>query len=544
MTPSIANGIFYRQTQFDARSHVAKNHLPALQVDQITDLGPVEYWAQTRKSEMALYKMSSFGGKNIRTINGNLARYQVPASQDEIAEIVADISLTDKPGIDGSKFEILLSDDRFGTGDILKVSTFSNFQIYITPDQVRKKGEAYIYTAKLIDNGTVKYVDRKYLAPQTKIAKFGSLMAPEFGQEYSSWTTKASGPKEYIIKIGDAVAQTSYWVSNEANKYGVTTDNYRAIREYVQIDGSGDPTVPELTKYMQEVGMSPLDLKKKIDNGEARMQFAFVMDDISMKILARDYENQLMWGTGGTAMLDGQDSVDVPTGLWQQLNSGYLHTYNYNNFSVQMFVEAFHNYFLGKRDFTIPGQEPVVDVDTGWGGMTLANNMIAKESNNNSMTVDAQKVGALTGGAFNLGFGMWYREITLVGLVRLRFNYKPAFDSIFMRNEIDNPRLQTGYPLSSYSFIMYDVDEFSGNVELLRNKSSKIKMMVQNGRDTHPLLELGNDKISKFASNTRKSGFGVNFEMPYDAIRVIDPTRILKIVMKNPFTGEPFGGLS
>lgn len=542
MTPTINNGIFYRQTQFDMRSHVAKNYLPHMNVDKVTDLGPVEYWAMTRKSELPLYKMSSFGGKNIVEIDGNIARFQVPVSMDDTVEIVQDVTTVEKPGLDGTKFEIMVSADRFGYGDILKFSQFSNFQLIIMGDQIRQKGEAFVYTVKLADNGYVKFLDKKYLVPGTRIGKYGSAGSPEFGQIYSSWKYSGTGEREYIIKIGEAIAQTSYWISNKANEHGISVANYKKVVEFVQIDGTGDPTIPELTKYMTSVGMSPLDLKAKVESGEARMKFAFAMDDISMKVLARDYENQLMWGTGGRILLDGQDEVDLPTGLWQQLSAGYIHVYNYQNFSKYMFINAYHNYFLGKRDYTVPGQEPTVDIETGWGGMVLANEMIAKETNSNAMTINAKDLGVLTGSAFSLGWGLWYNELTLPGLVRLRFKYNPAYD-VINKNDVDNPKIATGYNLSSYSFIMYDVDDFSNNVQLLRNKAAKVKMIVENGRDTHPLFEQGNGQVSKFASSSRKSGFGVAFERPYDAIRVIDPTRILKIVMRNPFTGEPFGGL-
>lgn len=541
-TPSINNGIFYRQTQFDMRSHMAKNYLPFMNVDKVTDLGPVEYWAMTRKSEMPLYKMSSFGGKNIVEIDGNVARYQVPVSMDDTVEIVQDLTTVEKPGLDGTPFEILVSSDRFGYGDILKFSQFSNFQLVVQAYQIKQKGEAFTYTVKLADNGYVKYLDKKYLVPGTRIGKYGSTMSPEFGQQYSSWKYSGVGEREYIIKIGEAVAQTSYWISNKANEHGISLENYKKVIEYVQIDGTGDPTVPELTKYMEQVGMSPLDLKAKVDSGEARMKYAFAMDDISMRILARDYENQLMWGTGGRILMDGQDEVDLPTGLWQQLSAGYIHVYNYQSFSKYMFINAYHNYFLGKRDYVEPGQEPMVEIETGWGGMVLANEMIAKETNSNALTINAQQLGAVTGNAYNLGFGLWYRELTLPGLVRMRFRYNPAFD-VINKNDVDNPKIATGFNLSSYSFIMYDVDDFANNVQLLRNNKAKVKMIIENGRDTHPLGEMGNGGTSKFLSSSRKSGFGVAFERPYDAIRVIDPTRVLKIVMRNPFTGLPFGGL-
>lgn len=545
MTPVLNNGLFYRQTIFDARSHVAANYLPTMPVDKITDLGPVEYWAQTRKSELPLYKMSSFGGRNVVEIDGSVARYQVPVSADDTVEIVEDLTTTDKPGLDGTPFEIMLSTDRFGYGDLLKFSQFSNAEMVVDPAYpIKEKGEAFIYTVKLLDNSNVKFLDKKYLVPGSRVGKFGSVIPTEFGQNYSSWSLKGIGEREYLLKIGDASAQTSYWVSNRANEHGISLQNYKRIMEYVQINDSGDPTITDLNKYMTSVGMSPLDLGKKAAAGQATMKFAFAMDDISMRLLARDYENQLMWGTGGRLILDGADEIQLPIGLWQQLNSGYVHAYNFSNFSKYLFINAYHNYFLGKRDYVDPGNEPTVNIDTGWGGMTLVNDMISKESNSNAFTQDANKNGIIKGEGLNREFvGSWFTTWTIPGLVRIQFKYNPAFDNIHMKNDIDNPKMQTGYNLSSYSFIMYDIDDMSSNVQLLRNKNAKIKMMVQNGRDTHPLFEMGNGTISKFQSNTRKSGFGVAFERPYDAIRVIDPTRILKIVMYNSKTGLPFGGL-
>src|SRR5690349_1276397 len=146
-TPSINNGIFYRQTQFDVRSHVGKNYLMDMGVETATDLGPVEFWAMSRKSEMPLYKLSSFGGQNIIEIDGKIVRYQVPVSTDDTVEIVGDLTGTDeKVGIDDKPFEILVSTERFGYGDLLKFDKYSNIELVVMPQPVRSKGEAFIYT--------------------------------------------------------------------------------------------------------------------------------------------------------------------------------------------------------------------------------------------------------------------------------------------------------------------------------------------------------------------------------------------------------------
>lgn len=539
-TPSINNGIFYRQTQFDVRSHVGKNYLMDLGIESATDLGPVEFWAMTRKSEMPLYKLSSFGGQNIIEIDGKIARYQVPVSTDDTVEIVADLTTTDQPGIDGKPFEILVSTERFGFGDILKFDKYSNIELVVVPAPVRVKGEAFIYTVKLVDNGSIKYLDKKYLAPGNRISKYGSLLSTEFGQNFSSWKLSGVSQREYIQYVGTANAQTSYWVSNEANSLGLDPKDYKKVVEYVQIDGSGDPGIPDLGKYMDKVGMTPKDLSDMAKQGKARMKFAFAYDEISIRTLARDKENYLMWGSGGRVMLDGQDEIYMSTGLWQQLDSGYKHVYNMNNFSLDMFKSVISNYLHPKVDFTTPGQEPTMIVETGRGGLNLAHEMIRKEANANSMVFNVKEVGALTGDAFDLTFGLFYRGITIPMVAQLKFVYNPALDPV-VTNQIENPTLPSGFPLSSYSFIIHDITENGGadNIKLLRKKDSKLRMIIENGLDAHPMTQMvGSGGAIAHQASSRKSGFGAAFFQPYDAIWVKDPTRILKLVMRNPFTGN------
>lgn len=541
-TPSINNGIFFRQTQFDVRSHVGKNYLMDMGVETATDLGPVEFWAMSRKSEMPLYKLSSFGGQNIIEIDGKIVRYQVPVSTDDTVEVVADLTGSDeRPGIDGKPFEVILSAETFGYGDLLKFDKYSQIEMVVQPQPIRSKGDgAFIYTLKLVDNGTVKYLDKKYLAPGNRISKYGSVMSPEFGQIFGSWKLSGISQREYIQYVGTANAQTSYWISNEANSLGLDPRDYKKVIEYVQIDGSGDPGIPDLNRYMQKVGMTPKDLGDMVRQGKARMKFAYAYDEISTRVIARDRENYLMWGSGGRINFDGQDEIYMSAGLWQQLDSGYKHIYNLNNFSLDMFKSVISNYLHPKVDFTTPGAEPVMMVETGRGGLNLAHEMIRKEANNNSMIVNASEVGALTGDAFDLTFGLFYRGITIPMVAKLKFVYNPALDPV-VTNQIENPTLPSGFPLSSYSFIIHDITENGGadNIKLLRRKDSKMRMIIENGLDAHPMTTMvgaGGAQVHQAAS--RKSGFGALFFQPYDAIWVKDPTRVLKLVMRNPFTGN------
>lgn len=540
-TPSINNGIFYRQTQFDARSHVGKNYLMQMDLEKATDLGPVEFWAMTRKSEMPLYKLSSFGGQNIIEVDGDVARYQVPVSTDDTVEIVEDISTADRPGIDGQSFEIMISSDRFGYGDILKFDKYSNMELVVLPEPIRSKGEAAIYTVRLINNDSVKFLDKKYLAPGNRISKYGSVRSGEFGQVFSSWSIKGIGQREYLQYVGMAEAQTSYHITSKANDIGLDPRDYNKIVEYVQIDGSGDPGITDLRKYMATTGMTPQALGQMVQQGKARMKFAYAYDEISIRTIARDRENYLMWGSGGRIQLDGQDEIIMSAGLWQQIDSAYKHIYNFNNFSLDMFKNVISNYLWPKVDFSTFGAEPLMIVETGRGGLELANEMIRKEANSNAMMVSATETNALEVSSNHQAswMGISYTQVRIPMVATLRFVYNPALDPVHT-NQIENPILATGFPLSSYSFIIHDVTENGGadNIKLLRKKDSKLRMVVENGLDSHPMFQQSGPGGSIAHMGNRKSGFGAVFFQPYDAIWVKDPTRILKIVMRNPFTGN------
>jgi hypothetical protein len=65
-TPVLNNGMFLRDTSYDASSHVDSYHLVNMLKDaEPMDMGPVDLCAMAQKVEMPLYQLSSFGGKNI-----------------------------------------------------------------------------------------------------------------------------------------------------------------------------------------------------------------------------------------------------------------------------------------------------------------------------------------------------------------------------------------------------------------------------------------------------------------------------------------------
>ena len=134
-TPVLNNGIFLRDTNYQASSHVDSYHLVnMLKTAEPMDLGPVDIWAMAQKVEMPLYQLSSFGGKNIIMVDNARGEYkwQTPVSQElpYIIENIIDPANT-TPGIDGTTFQIKINRREFGHGDIITYDKYNGVEMYV-----------------------------------------------------------------------------------------------------------------------------------------------------------------------------------------------------------------------------------------------------------------------------------------------------------------------------------------------------------------------------------------------------------------------------
>ena len=186
-TPVLNNGIFLRDTNYKASSHIDSYHLTQLLGSaEPMDLGPVDLWAMTQKVEMPLYQMASFGGKNTISVDNARGEYkwQTPIAQD-LPFIVVDVEPDNEDkGIDGQTFKIKLSKRTFGHGDIITYDKYNGAELYITADDIIPAGDGYIYTVQLVNNDNTATLDAAYLASGTKYFRKGSARG-EYGERFS-----------------------------------------------------------------------------------------------------------------------------------------------------------------------------------------------------------------------------------------------------------------------------------------------------------------------------------------------------------------------
>ncbi len=274
-------------------------------------------------------------------------------------------------------------------------------------------------------------------------------------------------------------------------------------------------------------------MKDAFASGNLSYTFLTAMEAAHVSKVALDIETYLMWGKGGRIQRDGADDLRLATGLWKQLDSSYKYVYNKSSFTLDLFRSQLYNFYAGRVDLTGPDSKREIEVQTGMGGMRMVNELIAKEAASAGFLIQAAEkdgIGAITGQGMNLGYGYAYTRYMIPFLGNLTFKINPALDN-FNTNDIENPLID-GYPLSSYSFIIFDVtDNTNDNLFLLQKEgdAGALRWRYQNGTMDY-LGRNGHQSSGEF------SGFRVFMQQAHKAIWVKDPSKLLKIVLKNPIT--------
>jgi hypothetical protein len=544
-TPVMNNGLFLRDTKYAVSSHVDSYHLMnMLKSSEPMDLGPVDLWAMTQKVEMPLYQMASFGGKNTIMVNNHRGewKWQTPVVQD-LPYVIEDIETANaEVGQDGTTFKIKLNKRAFGHGDIITYDKYNGAELYITADDILPAADGFIYTVQLVNNDNLKFLDKKYLKPGTKFFRKGSARG-EYGEKFSDIGEVSAGYREYYNFVGGAEAHVHYSISSRAElmmKGGMNADGTVPVTEIWKIfDKSIDPTITSLDEMTKKMGKDYV--KKAYEGGALSRSFVTNLEAAHLTKIANDIETYLMWGQGGRIKQDGPDDMRLSVGLWKQLDNSFKRVYNKSQFNLELFRAEIFNFYNGKVEFKGPDPNRQIIVQTGMAGMRMVNEAIKKEAFSGtigagaSLNMDKSGIGAVTGNnAMDLHFGFAFTSYTIPFLANVKFVLNPAFDNVHT-NDIENPIID-GYPLSSYNFIIFDItDNTNDNIYLLKLEwDNQLKWFYQNGTMDY----MG--RTQGFNSSGNFNGYRVFMTQTMPAIWVKDPTKVLKIVMRNPITGGSF----
>ena len=542
-TPVLNNGLFLRDTNYKVSSHVDSYHLVnMLAGSEPQDLGPVDLWAQSQKVEMPLYQMASFGGKNTIMVDNPRGEYkwQTPIVQD-LPYIVEDVEpMNAELGQDGTNFKIKINKRVFGHGDIVTYDKYNGAELFVTADDILPTGDGFIYTVQLVNNDNLKFLDKAYLKPGTKFFRKGSARG-EYGEKFSDIGEISAGFREYYNFVGGAEAHVHYSISSRADlmtRGGMNADGTVPVTEiWKSFDKNLDPAVTSLDGMIQKMGQDYI--KKAYEGGALTRTFVTNLEAAHLTKIATDIETYLMWGRGGKIKQDGPDDIRLSVGLWPQLDNSFKRVYNKSGFSLELFRSEIFNFYNGKVDFKGPDSKKQVIVQTGMAGMKMVNEAIKKEAFSLSgglrVNMDKSGINAVSGtNAMDLNFGFSFTSYDIPFLANVKFVLNPAFDNVHT-NDVENPIID-GYPLSSYNFIVFDItDNTNDNIYLLKLKwDDQMRWFYQNGTMDY----MG--RTQGFNSSGNFNGYKVFMTQTMPAIWVKDPTKVLKIVMRNPITGGSF----
>jgi hypothetical protein len=490
-----------------------------------------------QKVEMPLYQMSSFGGKNVISVDNARGEYkwQVPVAQD-LPYIVEDVeSANTTKGVDGQTFKIKINKRSFGHGDIITYDKYNGVEMYIVQDEIIPAGDGFIYTVQLVNSDTTRFLDNRYLKVGTKLFRKSSARG-EYGERFSDLGNVSAGFREFYNYVGGAEAHVHYSISSRADlmlKGGLRADGTVPVIElWRNFDKNVDPSVHSLETMAAKMGKDYV--KKAYQSGQLTRSFLTALEAAHLTKIANDIENYLMWGQGGKVKQDGPDDIRLSVGLWKQLDNSFKRVYNKASFNLDLFKSEIFNFFNGKVEFQGPDPKRSLVVQTGMGGMRLVNEAIRREAVNSGLVINASEVGAITGKGMDLNFGFAYTQYVIPFLANVKFVLNPAFDNI-NTNDIENPIID-GFPLSSYNFIIFDITENTNdNIFLLKlSWDNQLKWFYQNGTMDY----MG--RTQGFQSSGNFNGYRVFMTQTMPAIWVKDPTKVLKIVMRNPVTGGSF----
>jgi hypothetical protein len=390
----------------------------------------------------------------------------------------------------------------------------------------------------LVNNDTGNGIDADtYLVSGTKIFRKGSARG-EYGERFSDIIT-ATGFREFYNFVGGAEAHVHYSVSSRADlmlKGGLNADGTVPVTEiWRNFDKNMDPAVANLDTMVSRMGKDYV--KRAMSNGSLSRTFLTTMEAAHLTKVATDIETYLMWGQGGKVRQDGPDDIRLSVGLWKQLDNSFKRVYNKAGFTLDLFRSEIYNFYAGKVEFKGPDPKRQLIVQTGMGGMRMVNEAIRREAVSSGLLIQASSdagIGAISGSSMDLNFGFAFTSYVIPFLANVKFVINPAFDNLHT-NDIENPIID-GFPLSSYSFIIFDItDNTNDNIYLLKlSWDNQLKWWYQNGTMDYMGRSQG------FASSGQFNGYRVYMTQTMPAIWVKDPTKVLKIVMRNPITGGSF----
>lgn len=544
-------GIFIGQSRsMGITNHVDIPYVTAIAPPQAIDFGVLDLWALKQRTDSPMLTLAIDNAQVIGT-DADYYTFELPVASDATTRLVSGGLDRDKFGMDGEEIPFVVTKRDLGPGAIFKFDLTSRISFTVTDRVIEQLGSQYKVWATLNTSALVKYVTKAEFQPNRQIIKLADTRGLDFSSYKAVWNVSGvPSLAKYKNYLSNLLLNQSYRVSSGAVEYLNTNTRFdgkqlqmmeQATLQFYQIRGIADNRVIDLRNaesYKQY--FERIREEKAKGNGETA--FVNLLDNICINLMLKQNNELMVWSDGVNQLRDGYDTKRLIPGVWFQLDmAGYKTSYSIDGFGLHTITDAIKDYEWGK----VPMRESVSDnvyvIKTGRGGQELIYQAFLAKG----FSIPAQIINTdhkfISGDANNLVYRVpRFIEYQIANIGIIRVEWEPGFDPV-KADEFVNPILQSGYRLSSYTMLIEDYNTSRDNIVILRKNGTKLRMIVEEGDQTHPLLRLNTNiagqNITVNRSSDELSGYQVKFVGRADSAVVKDPTKLLKLVPKNPRTG-------
>lgn len=544
-------GIFMGQARtLGLKNHVDIPYITSLAPAKDLDFGVLDLWALKQRTDSPMLTLAIDNAQVIYT-DADYYTFELPSATDATTRLVSGGLDREKFGMDGEEIPFVVNKRDLSGGSIFKFDLTSRISFTVVDRPIEQLGEHYRVWAVLNTNSQVKWVTKAEFQPQRQIIKLADIRGLDFSSYKSVWQVGAMGMAKYKNYLSNAMLQQSYRVTSGAVEYLNTNTRIdskqismmeQTILQFYQIRGIADNKVVDLTNP-ESYKMYWEKFNEAKTKGAGEAAFVNLLDSIAITMMQKQNNDLMVWGDQVNLLRDGYDTTRLVPGVWFQLDlAGYKHSYSIDSFSLDTLTNAIKDFEWGK----VPQRESISNntytIKTGRGGSELIYQAFLKKGFQIPAQVQNSEFGFITGSnAANLQYNApRFIKYQIPNIGYLQVDYEPGFDPV-KADEFVNPILPGGYRLTSYTMLIEDYNTSRDNLAIIRKNGTKMRMIVEAGDETHPLLRTGaninGQNIQAHAASDELSGYQVKFVGKADTAIVKDPTKLLKLVPKNPRTG-------
>lgn len=462
------NSLIVGQTKFDPKKFTDLNFLyNNYSKDSFTVYkGLLALWNQRSIISTPLLNMTELKN-NVMYLPNTEGRFRYSIPYDlGLPYIVEDVEPdNNKPGLDGQKFKIKLSENCYQNTDRIIADYRDGIELYVTEEEIYEEADGWVYTVQIVSrNRKGTFYPKEWLAPGTQYMKISNVNG-EYDTQKSSISSEGlrSGFMQLEMELGTGHRSVTHWVTG----YG----------DMARVDESKNPQLAFINQRLEGMGSTMVYANKDPKGNPIGSTIAWqptieVLLRAEMEIMT---EKDLMWAKGGFVTGSGRRSVRVGAGLYEQLRNG--NRYVYNKISLSLIENAVANLFSKSG---IPVEQRHVKIMTGTGGLIQISKEIEdkyKQSVPFLTNTGDVPGGVLFGDSMNLGFKYRFTKFFSPVAGMIEFEINPALDNL------NNSRTQDAfigeYPIESYTYMIMDITD--SKVSNAAARVDNVKYRVDDG---------------------------------------------------------------